>query len=149
MPAQSEAVGPEDRSIRARSIRTLSWLGDVEYEREVRWRIARRGDWPTKHLDAARADLVRAEAQAHMLRTIEPELEEEELDVVRRARNAKIGGSGRAHRNVKDYRAASALEALIAHWACDAAMGGRFDTVVAPRLERAIDEVLAARIPTR
>jgi rhodanese-related sulfurtransferase len=30
-----------------RSVRTLAWLGDAEFEREVRLRVARRGDFPT------------------------------------------------------------------------------------------------------
>jgi ribonuclease-3 family protein len=138
-----------DLVLRTRSIRTLAWLGDVEYEREVRWRIARRGDWPTQQLDTVRADLVRSEAQAAMLAAIEEDLSEEEHDVVRRARNARVSGSGRSQRNIKDYRAASGLEALVAHWAMDPATRGRFEAVIGPRLEEAIEEALAKRVRTR
>ncbi len=34
------------------SVRTLAWLGDAEFEREVRLRLARRGDYSTDRLNA-------------------------------------------------------------------------------------------------
>jgi ribonuclease-3 family protein len=131
-------------SLADRSIRTLSWLGDVEYEREVRWRIARRGDFPTKRLDAVRSEMVRAEAQAEMLAAIEAELFDDERSVVRRARNARPTQSSRAQRGARVYRAASGLEALVAHWVVHDTWA-RFEAVVAPRLDRAIDEAGLAR----
>ena len=53
--------------LRQRSIRTLAWLGDAEFEREVRRRLSIRGDFSTDRLDKLRARIVNAEAQATLL----------------------------------------------------------------------------------
>lgn len=132
--------------LRSRSIRTLAWLGDAEFEREVRLRLARRGDYPIDRLHAIKARVVCAEAQAALLAAIEPALTEAEAGVVRRGRNVSLKSGGRSVRNVRDYRAATGLEALIAHWCLgqeDAR--ARFDELVVPRLEQAIDAALAGR----
>ena len=130
--------------LKARSIRTLAWLGDVEFEREVRRRLVARGDYPTDRLDAVKALVVRAESQAALLAGIEGELDEAELGVVRRARNATPRASSRSQRSTKDYRAATALEALIAHWAFGDPRGAeRFAALVEPALEAALDAALA------
>jgi ribonuclease-3 family protein len=136
--------------LRGRSIRTLAWLGDAEYEREVRLRLARRGDWPTDRLHALKAKIVCAEAQAELLAAIEPELDEDERGVVRRGRNVSLKASGRSVRDVRAYRAATGFEALVAHWSFgEPAVRARFETLVVPRLEAAIDAVLASMAPRR
>ena len=63
-----------DEPLPERSVRTLAWLGDAEFEREVRVRLARRGDFPTDRLHAMKARVVCAEAQAELLATLEPVL---------------------------------------------------------------------------
>lgn len=133
--------------LRGRSIRTLAWLGDAAYEREVRWRLARRGDFPTERLDAAKADIVRAEAQASMLAEIRSELTEHEAAIARRGRNANLPTSARGRKNTRDYRDATGFEALIALWALQEGEWGwaRFEQVVAKRLEASIDVALAKR----
>ena len=81
--------------LRGRSIRTLAWLGDAEFEREVRLRLALRGDYPTDRLHAMKARIVCAEAQAELLAALEPELDDDEAGVVRRGRNVNLKASGR------------------------------------------------------
>lgn len=134
--------------IRGRSIRTLAWLGDAEFEREVRYRLAERGDFSTDRLDGMKSRIVRAEAQAVMLERILPVLRPDELDLVRRGRNhAPPSGSRRrgARRSSKEYRAATALEALIAGWCLGGDPGrARLEEVLGPLLEEAIVEALAA-----
>lgn len=133
----------DDSQLRGRSIRTLAWLGDVEFEREVRLRLSRRGDYPTDRLDKLRARLVQAEAQAALLADLieAGQLREDELAVVSRARNAPVSRtSGR--RGVREYRAATALEALIAWWL----VGGepqRFEALIIPAIEAQIDRLLS------
>jgi ribonuclease-3 family protein len=129
--------------LRGRSIRTLAWLGDAEFEREVRLRLARRGDYPTDRLHALKARIVCAEAQAELLAAIEPELDEVEVGIVRRGRNVSLKASGRAVRDVRTYRAATGLEALVAHWSLgEPAVRARFEALLGPRLEAAIDVAL-------
>ena len=143
------SAGPmsDDSTLRGRSIRTLAWLGDVEFEREVRLRLSRRGDYPTDRLDKLRARLVQAEAQAALLAALleAGHLREDELAIVGRARNAAIGRtSGR--RGVREYRAATALEALIAWWI----VGGelqRFEALIIPAIEAQIDALLSPPRP--
>ncbi|MBK8714985.1 MAG: hypothetical protein IPN32_09580 [Deltaproteobacteria bacterium] len=52
--------------------------------------------------------------------------------------------SARGRRNTQEYRAASALEALVAHWWLGEGRP-RFDALLVPLLERAIDDALARR----
>lgn len=131
--------------LRARSLRALAWLGDAEFEREVRRRLVVRGDYPVDRLDAVKALVVRAERQAALLAVIEPSLEDAEQALVRRARNQSPRGGGRTTRDTRAYRAATALEALVGHWFHGAPAGQeRFEALLAPLLEAAIDEALAA-----
>lgn len=132
-----------DTALRTRSLRTLAWLGDAEFEREVRLRLSRRGDYPTDRLDKWRARIVNAEAQAELLaRLIDGQLLlEPELAVVRRARNTSVRGGGRGRRDVRAYRQATALEALIAWWLC-AGEHARFEQLLAPEIELRIDALV-------
>ena len=131
----SQAPAPIVVDLRGRSVRTLAWLGDAEFEREVRLRLAQRGDYPTDRLHAMTARVVCAEAQAELLAAIEAGLDEAELGVVRRARNLNSKAGGRGVRSVRDYRSATALEALVAHW-CFGAPGGRMRSRRRLRLRR-------------
>ncbi len=138
-----------DDALLGRSIKTLAWLGDAAFEREARWRVARRGDYPIDRLDAIKAEIVRAESQAKLLGRIEPELEESERDVVRRGVNASVSSSPRGRRSTKDYRRATGFEALVAVWSLRGAGGeDRFASLVGPPLEEAIDDAVA-RLATR
>jgi len=132
--------------LRGRSIRTLAWLGDAEFEREVRYRLARRGDYPSDRLDAMKTRVVRAEAQAGLLQQLLASLTPEELDVVRRGRNAAAPSAARGgRRRTQDYRAATGLEALIARWCLDGEPGReRMHHVLGPALDLAIDRAVEA-----
>lgn len=135
-------VSDSDQHLRQRSIRTLAWLGDAQFELQLRVRLSRRGDYPLDRLDHARAMVSRAEAQAALLEQVERDLQPEELAVVGRARNASLKAGARSQRDTRAYRAATALEALVAHWM----LGGeqdRFEALLAPRMEAAIDEAIA------
>ena len=132
--------------LRGRSIRTLAWLGDVEFEREVRHRLALRGDYSTDRLDAMKTRVVRAEAQAQLLEQILPELRPEELELVRRGRNASPSSAARGgRRHTQQYRAATGFEALVGTW-CLAGEPGRMRLleVLGAPLEAAIDDAVAA-----
>ena len=137
-------MGDRPTPLLQRSIRTLAWLGDAEFEREVRIRLALRGDYPTERLDAYKARIVCAEGQARLLASIEDALTEPEQAVVRRGRNASLKPAGRSQRNTRAYRAATDLEALLAFWAYGSANDrSRFDELVLPRLDAMIDATIA------
>ena len=128
-----------------RSIRTWAWLGDAEFERVVRLRVAARGDYPTDRLDAVKARVVRAEGQAELLASILEELNADESAVVQRARNTRLSAAARGRRDVQTYRAATALEALVAHWM----LGGaeeRMEAVLGGALDAAVDAALARHL---
>ena len=122
----------------ARSIRTWAWLGDALFELHVRAHLAARGDLPTDRLDAIKTRLVRSESQAALLRAVDPQLDEDERAVVRRARNA-APGSSRGRGDTRTYRDATAFEALVAHWLLGPAPG-RFTATVLPALDAAVDQ---------
>ena len=130
--------------LRGRSIRTLAWLGDAEFEREVRYRIARRGDYPSDRLDAMKTRVVRAEAQAALLEGLLPGLAPPELDLVRRGRNSTPPAAARGgRRRMQEYRAATALEALVATWCLGGDAGRqRMQAVLGPALDAAIDHAV-------
>jgi ribonuclease-3 family protein len=132
--------------LRGRSIRTLAWLGDAEFEREVRHRLALRGDYPTDRLDAMKTRVVRAEAQARLLSQILPSLHPEELALVRRGRNAAPPAAARGGRRpMQEYRAATAFEALVGAWCLDGGPGrARLLEVLGEPLEAAVTEAVAA-----
>jgi len=135
---------PIPAALATRSVRTLAWVGDALFEQRVRAAVALRGDFPVDRLDAIKAAVVRAERQAGLLEAMLAELDDDETALVRRARNTTPPSSARGRRGMQEYRAASALEALVAWWSTSAVGVARLDAVLMPRVEVAIDEAVAA-----
>jgi ribonuclease-3 family protein len=133
-----------DEALLQRSVRTLAWLGDAAFERDVRWRVCRRGDYPVDRLDSIKADVVRAEAQAELLAAIDDALDDDERAVVQRGRNAKTT-SLRGKKDTQTYRSATGFEALIARWALLDGAWARYEELIVPRLEPMIDAAVARR----
>jgi len=96
-------------------IAALAYLGDSVYELWVRLGLVT-GRTRTAGVSLHRGAVqkVCAESQAATLRRLEPELTETERDLVRRARNAKVGVVPRNGQPVQ-YRLATAFEALIGY----------------------------------
>lgn len=137
------AVRDRDAALTGRSVRTQSWIGDAVFELLVRSRVASRGDFPVDRLDAIKAEVVRAESQAALLEAVLPALDDDEAAVVRRARNTTPPTSARGRRAMQSYRAASALEALIARWWLEDS--ARFDELLGPHLDAAITRAVELR----
>lgn len=93
---------------------TLAYLGDTVYDLYVRSYLAEtlHAQAHTLHLLAAK--IVCAKGQADAYRRIEPLLSDEELSAFRRGRNAHSGTVPK-HADVRDYRVATGLEALLGH----------------------------------
>ena len=90
----------------------LSYLGDARHALYVRDRLVRAGISKSKDLNKKAQEFVTAEAQAVMLRAIEPHLLPDETDVARRAMNS--GHLNRPkHASPGDYRSATAFEAVV------------------------------------
>jgi ribonuclease III family protein len=136
---------PRDQALAGRSVRTQSWLGDAVFELLVRTRVAGRGDFPVDRLDAIKAEIVRAERQAELLEVVLAELDDEESALVRRARNTTPPASARGRRSTQSYRAASALEALVARWWLVPGGLVRFETLLGPHLDAAIERAVELR----
>ncbi len=96
----------------AYSISTLAWLGDAVYELAMRRKLIAGSSAASGRLHNAAIDFVAARAQAKALLEIIPELEDDELHLVKRARNFHAPSLPK-HQSLDDYRHATALEALV------------------------------------
>lgn len=93
----------------------LAYVGDSVYEVYVRNHLIQTsGRLDVNHLHKKSVRFVCCAAQAHILSELESELTEQELDVVRRGRNAHSHTVPK-NASVHDYRCATGFEALIGH----------------------------------
>ena len=92
----------------------LAYIGDAVFEVYVRTHIAKQGNIKPNALHKASIGFVCAKAQANILEKIEEELSEEELNIVRRGRNANSNTIPK-NASVADYKKATAFEALIGY----------------------------------
>lgn len=94
------------------SLRNLAHLGDSVYELFIReYTISQTQN--IKKLHKLTVSFVNAEFQAQLLEKLEPELNEKELDIIRRGRNIAVTTTKRI--NHKLHRIATALEALLGY----------------------------------
>ena len=90
----------------------LAYLGDARHALYVRRMLVEKGICKSGELNEAALAYVTAEAQADMMRKIEPLLLDDERDVYKRASNS--GHLNRPkHASAADYRAATGFEAVI------------------------------------
>lgn len=90
----------------------LAYLGDARHALYVRRMLVEKGICKSGELNEAALKFVTAEAQAVMMRRIEPLLLEDERDLYKRAANS--GHLNRPkHASAADYRAATGFEAVI------------------------------------
>lgn len=93
---------------------TLAYLGDALYEAFVRERLLELGYVRVNDLHQHALRYVRASAQAAILGHLMPALTEQELDVVRRGRNAKGHGAPKSA-DPAEYAASTGFEALLGY----------------------------------
>ena len=109
-----EAAPMEESRARMLNPLQLAYIGDGVWELLVRTRIIYKGrSARLGHKDAVAC--VNAGAQAEAFRRIEPLLTEAEADIARRGRNAHAHHAAPKNQDAADYRAATALEALIGY----------------------------------
>lgn len=139
-----------DSKLLQRSVRNLAWIGDVQFELDIRMRLFQSGDWPPRLLERMRAAIVCAEQQAEFLQTIRPELIEAEASVVRRAQNAPTRKSARSGLPTQIYRAATGFEALVAYWHLSGDKGqARYQELLNTKIQAVIEEQLEWARATR
>lgn len=95
------------------NLRNYAYLGDAVWELFIREKTIRQTN-NAKKLHQITTNLVKTHTQSELLHFLGPNLTEEELELVRRARNLPIP-VGR--RNIQaEYRQATAFETLIGWW---------------------------------
>lgn len=92
----------------------LAYIGDGVYELFIRTYVLSRGNMPVNKMHKASRELVRATAQAKLYHLIENQLTEEEMQVLKRGRNAK-SISAPKNADITEYRHATGVEALIGY----------------------------------
>ncbi len=93
---------------------TLAFVGDGVFDLIVREDIVCAANRPVKQLNNLKVERVRCEAQAALMRNIEPMLTEEEADVYRRGRNAHTTHTPK-NASSADYHTATGLETLFGY----------------------------------
>ncbi|MBC8081552.1 MAG: ribonuclease III [Gorillibacterium sp.] len=92
----------------------LAFVGDAVYDLFIRQFVASKPNHRPHHLHLESTRYVSAKAQAKALERIMPLLSEEELNMVRRGRNAKSGTVPK-NTDVLVYRHSTAFECLIGY----------------------------------
>ncbi|MGI6684288.1 MAG: Mini-ribonuclease 3 [Bacillota bacterium] len=93
---------------------TLAYIGDAVYELWVRRYLVSKGSHRVNDLHQEAVKYVNAGMQSKLVGLLEPLLDEKEMAVLKKGRNAK---SGRQPKNMEmiDYRRATGLEALVGY----------------------------------
>lgn len=92
----------------------LAYIGDAVYEVYIRVHISKNGLNKTNTLHKAATSFVSAKAQASILDKIQDVLLEDEINIVRRGRNAHSNTIPK-NATIADYKKATAFEALIGY----------------------------------
>jgi ribonuclease-3 family protein len=92
----------------------LAYLGDAVYEIFVRYHLVAKGVIRPRDLQREATRYVSAVAQARAGRQIESDLTEEEMNILKRGRNAKSGSIPK-NTKISEYRYSTGLEALIGY----------------------------------
>ena len=104
----------EKKEVNQYSPLTLAFLGDAVYEQLVRERLVLTANMPVKKLHSAAVEKVRAGFQSKAVDIILPLLDEEELSIFKRGRNA-TGNTVPKSSDPVEYRRATGLEALFGY----------------------------------
>lgn len=105
-------IGLSEKEVRLLNPIIWAYIGDAVYETFVRSYLITKGISKPNEIHKSSIKYVKAANQAKILKEIEGILTEEESDVVRRTRNAKVGHVPK-NANIFDYKMATAFEGLI------------------------------------
>ena len=111
---QEEALFEGGQDIRTYSPLALAFIGDAVFSLYIRTMIVAEGNTAPGKLHKRSSELVKAGAQAVMIRGIADELTEEERSVYRRGRNAQAPSRAK-NATMSEYRHATGLESLFGY----------------------------------
>lgn len=92
----------------------LAYMGDAVYEKSIREYVVKQGVSKNGALHKKSIKYVSANGQSYAVKMLEEKLTEDELDVVRRGRNANPHSSAK-NADIVDYKYATGFEALIGY----------------------------------
>ncbi|MEG0570184.1 MAG: ribonuclease III domain-containing protein [Oscillospiraceae bacterium] len=92
----------------------LAYIGDSIYEIMVRQKVIARGNMPVQKLHTKTIEYVCAKAQSQAIEIILPILNEDEIAIYKRGRNANANHTPK-NGNPQEYRRATGLEALFGY----------------------------------
>ena len=92
----------------------LAYIGDAVYELMIRTHMVSHGSMQVNKMHKKSASLVKAQAQAELIKILEPELTPLEHAAYKRGRNAKSVTMAK-HATMIDYRMATGFEALMGY----------------------------------
>ncbi len=92
----------------------LAFIGDTIFDLLARGAVVSEGNFPVNIMHRKAKAIVNATAQSKMYSVIEDMLDEEELAVMKRGRNAKSHTSAK-NQSIVDYRRATGVEALFGY----------------------------------
>lgn len=92
----------------------LAYIGDAVYELIIRTKVINHGSMQVNKMHKKSSSLVKAEAQANLIKILEEELTPEEKSAFRRGRNAKSTSMAK-NASMIDYRMATGFEALVGY----------------------------------
>ncbi len=109
-----ESFRLKDADARQYSPLVLAYMGDAVYEILIRTKVVNDGNEQVNKLHKKASALVKAGAQADLLKAIESDLTEEEHAIYKRGRNAKSASMAK-NATMKEYRMATGFEALVGY----------------------------------
>mgnify|MGYP004704077397 CR=1 FL=1 len=92
----------------------LAYIGDAVYEVFIRTLLISEGNTPVHKLHKRSIEYVKAKAQSDIIHRIMEKLDPDELNIVRRGRNAKSGTIPK-NADVTEYKYATGFESLIGY----------------------------------
>lgn len=93
---------------------TLAFVGDGVYDLLVREYLVRQANRPVGQLNKIKVSLVNCKSQARFAKLLLPKLNEKEISVYKRGRNAAPKCTSK-HGTVADYHSATGLECLFGY----------------------------------
>ena len=92
----------------------LAFIGDGVFDLLVREHLVTSSEAHVGELNRSKVHMVNCRSQAEYASVLLPLLTEEETDVYKRGRNAKVNSASK-HSSLSDYHAATGLEALFGY----------------------------------